>query len=58
MRPVRMDFIDNRVALSPAALASLAVGTVTLILAIWGYSSASAEHKRLTAAANVMEKSG
>lgn len=53
MRPLRMDFIDNRVAMSPAALASLAVGAIALIVAIWGYSSASAEHKSLAAAANV-----
>ena len=53
MRPLRMDFIDNRVALSPPALASLAMGAIALIAAIWGYSSASAEHKTLAAAANV-----
>ena len=53
MRPLRMDFIDNRVAMSPAALASLAVGAVALVVAMWGYSSASAEHESLAAAANV-----
>jgi hypothetical protein len=53
MRPLRMDFIDNREAFTPAALASLAVGAIALIAAIWAYSSASAEHETLTAAANV-----
>jgi len=48
-----MDFIDNRVAMSPVALASLALGAVALIVAVWAYSSASAEHEALAAAADV-----
>jgi hypothetical protein len=53
MHPLRMDFIDNRVTVSPAALASLAAGALALGVALWGYSSVNAEHDALDAAAHV-----
>jgi hypothetical protein len=48
-----MDFVDNRVAISPAAWISLAVGVIALMVAIGSYSSVSAEHEALADATNV-----
>lgn len=53
MRPLRLDFVDNRVAVSRAALVSLAVGAMALGTTLWRYASVSAEHAALAATAHV-----